>query len=234
MNTQRKEGKEMKIGIIGAGRMAQSVGLLAAKAGHQVMLSNSRGPETIRHIGQQIGCEVGTVDEVAAFGEMIVAAIHLQMSPAIPAKPLAGKIVLNPQNYFAHFGSVPELESGELTTAEVLARILPGSKVVKALNSILVEDVVPDAHPHGAKDRRALPIAGDDTEAKATVAIFLDQIGYDSVDVGDLADGWRFERRRAVYCIPLDRIMLEERLATTTRDSFVPDGNWRFDHGIRA
>lgn len=102
MNTQRKEGKEMKIGIIGAGRMAQSIGLLAARAGHQVMLSNSRGPDTIRHIGQQIDCEVGTVDDVAEFGEMIVAAIHLQISPAIPTKPLAGKIVLNPQNYFAH------------------------------------------------------------------------------------------------------------------------------------
>lgn len=224
----------MKIGIIGAGRMAQAVGLLATRAGHQVMLSNSRGPETIRRVGQQIGCEVGTVDDVAAFGEMIVAAIHLQMSPAIPTTPLAGKVVLNPQNYFPHFGPVPELDSGELTTAEVLARLLPGSKVVKALNSILVEDVVPDARPTGAKDRRALPIAGDDADAKAAVATFLDQIGYDSVDAGGLADGWRFERRRPVYCIPLDRIMLEERLVATTRDSFVPDGNWRFDHGIRT
>lgn len=224
----------MKIGIIGAGRMAQAVGLLAARAGHQVMLSNSRGPETIRHIGQQICCEVGTVDDVAAYGEMVVAAIHLQMSAAIPAAPLKGKVVLNPQNYFPYFGPVPELDSGELTTAEVLARLLPDSRVVKALNSILVEDVVPDARPSGAKDRRALPIAGDDAGAKITVATFLDQIGYDSVDAGDLADGWRFERRRAVYCIPLDKAMLEERLAATTRDSFVPDGNWRFDRGIRA
>lgn len=192
----------MKIGIIGAGRMAQAVGLLATAAGHQVMLSNSRGPETIRHIGQQIGCEVGTVDDVAAFGEMIVAAIHLQMSPTIPTTPLAGKVVLNPQNYFPHFGPVPELDSGELTTAEVLARHLPGSKVVKALNSILVGDVVPDARPTGAKDRRALPMAGDDADAKAAVATFLDQIGYDSVDAGGLADGWRFERRRPIYCIP--------------------------------
>lgn len=224
----------MKIGIIGAGRMAQAMGLLAARAGHQVMLSNSRGPETIRYIGQQIGCEVGTVNDVVAFGDMIVAAIHLQISPAIPAAPLAGKIVLNPQNYFPHFGPVQELDSGALTTAEVLARLLPGAKVVKALNSILVEDVVPDARPTGAKDRRALPIAGDDADAKAAVATVLDQIGYDSVNAGGLADGWRFERRRPVYCIPLDRITLEERLAATTRDSFVPDGNWRFDRGIRA
>lgn len=224
----------MKIGIIGAGRMAQAVGLLATRAGHQVMLSNSRGPETILHVGQQIGCEVGTVDDVAEFGELIVAAIHLQMSAAIPAMPLAGKIVLNPQNYFPHFGRVPELDRGELTTAEVLARHLPGSKVVKALNSILVEDVVPDARPTGAKERRALPMAGDHADAKATVATFLDQIGYDSVDTGALADGWRFERRRQVYCIPLNKVMLEERLVATSRDSFVPDGNWRFDRGIRA
>lgn len=96
--------------------------------------------------------------------------------------------MLNPQNYFPHFGPVPALDSGELTTAEVLVKRLPGSKVVKALNSILVEDVVPDARPTGAKDRRALPMAGDDADAKAAVATFLDQIGYDSVDAGGLAE----------------------------------------------
>ena len=225
----------MKVGIIGAGRMAQAVGWLATKAGRQVMLSNSRGPDTIRHIGRKIDCDVGSVDDAATFGELIIAAIYLQMSSAIPASPLEGKIVLNPQNYFTHyFGAVPEIDSGEVTTAEILARHLPDSKVVKTLNSILVEDVVPDARPSGANDRRALPMAGDNAEAKTTVAMFLDQIGYDSVDAGTLADGWRFERRRPVYCIPLNKTMLEQRLAATARDRFVPDGDWRFDRGMRA
>ena len=189
----------MKIGIIGAGRMAQAIGVLAVRAGHHVMLSNSRGPETIRVVGRTIGCDVGTVDEAASFGDMIVAAIHLQMHRALPPEALAGKVVLNPQNYFPHFGSIPEIDAGQITTAEVLARHLPKSNVVKALNSILVEDVVSDALPAGAANRRAVPIAGDDPEAKVSTAAFLDQIGYDAVDAGPLTEGWRLERRRPVY-----------------------------------
>lgn len=65
---------------------------------------------------------------------------------------------------------------------------LPNSKAVKALNSILVKDVVLDARPSGANDRRTLPMVGDDADAKATVATFFDQIVYDSVDAGDLPD----------------------------------------------
>lgn len=224
----------MKIGIIGAGRMAQAVGLLAVRAGHQVMLSNSRGPDTIRAIGRHLGCNVGTVDEAAAYGEMIVAALHLQFYRALPPDALAGKLVLNPQNYFPHFGSVPAIDSGELTTAEVLARHLPRSNVVKALNAILVEEIVPDARPAGVPDRRALPIASDDHNAKAATTTFLNEIGYDTVDAGPLAEGWRFERRRPVYCVPLNMLLLEQRLEATAPGTFVPDGYWLSERGIRV
>jgi predicted dinucleotide-binding enzyme len=125
MNAIGTEGTKMT-GIIGAGRMAQAVGSIAVKAGHQVMLSNSRGPE--RSGVSAIGCEVGTVDDVAAFGEMLIAPIHLQLSSANPATPLKKKAALNPQNSFPHLGPVPELDSVEFATAKVLQRLLPGSK----------------------------------------------------------------------------------------------------------
>lgn len=222
----------MDIGVIGAGQMAQAVGWLAIKAGHRVMLSNSRGPQSLIDLRAALGCEVGSVSEAAAFGDMIFAAMPLQAYRVIPAAPLAGKVVLNPQNYFSHFGRIPELESGELTTAELLARHLPRSHVVKALNAIVVEDVVPDARPGGAVDRRGLPIAGDNDEAKKTAIGFLDQIGYDAVDAGPLAEGWRFERRRPVYCVPLDKTMLAQMLAATTPDAIMPEGHWRYQRGI--
>jgi len=224
----------MKIGIIGAGRMAQAVGRLAVKAGHQVMMSNSRGSESIFDLGEALGCSVGSIDEAAAFGEVVFAAIPLQAYHAIPVEPLFGKVVLNPQNYFPHFGRIPELERGELTTAELLARHLPQSRIVKVLNSILVEEVVPDARPAGAPDRRALPIAGDDKDAKEIVIRLLDQIGYDTVDAGPLAEGWRFERRKPVYCVPLNKSMLEQMLSTTTRAALMPEGHWRYHRGIRG
>ncbi|WP_175701759.1 NADPH-dependent F420 reductase [Burkholderia ambifaria] len=224
----------MKIGIIGAGRMAQSVAWLATRAGYQVMLSNSRGPETIQALCKPLGCEVGRVDEAASYGDIVFAALPLQAYRAVPAEPLEGKIVLNPQNYFPHFGLLPELESGEMTTAEVLAHHLPKSRVIKAFNAILVEEVVPDARPAGAPDRRALPIAGDDADARSATITLLDRLGYDAVDAGPLAEGWRFERRRPVYCVPLDKAMLAPMLAETTRDSMMPEAHWRTHRGMRS
>lgn len=224
----------MNIGIIGAGHMAQAVGLLAIRAGHRVMVSNSRGPQSLSDLRDALDCETGSIAEATAFGDIVFAAIPLQAWRVIPTAPLEGKVVLNPQNYFPQFGSIPELERGELTTAELLARHLPKSHVVKTLNAILVEDIVPDARPAGAKDRRALPVAGNDVAAKKTAVDFLDQIGYDAVDAGMLEDGWKFERRRPVYCVPLNTKMLTEMLAATTRDSLRPEGHWRHERGIRA
>ncbi len=224
----------MKIGIIGAGRMAQSVAWLATRAGYQVMLSNSRGPESIQTLRKPLGCEVGWVNEAAAYGDIVFAALPLQACRAVPAEPLEGKIVLNPQNYFPHFGVLPELESGVMTTADVLARHLPKSRVVKAFNAILVEEVVPDARPAGARDRRALPIAGDDADARSTTIALMDRLGYDAVDGGQLAEGWRFERQRPVYCVPLDKPMLAQLLAETTRDSVMPEAHWLTHRGMRA
>jgi 8-hydroxy-5-deazaflavin:NADPH oxidoreductase len=216
----------MRIGIIGAGRMAQSIGWLAVQAGHDVMLSNSRGPHTLDEPSRRIGCVAGTAYDAAEFGNVVCIAIHLQDYQTVPKAPLVGKTVLNPQNYFPHLGRIAELDCGELTTAELLARHLPESRTVKALNAILAEDLIPDARPAGAEDRRALPIAGDDLKAKSIASRFLDQIGYDTVDAGLLTEGWRFERCRPVYCRPLGTRALQEMLLGTTPDSKVPEGHW--------
>lgn len=224
----------MKIGIIGAGRMAQSVAWLANRAGYQVMLSNSRGPETIQALRHPLGCEVGRLDEAAEYGDIVFAALPLQAYRAVPTEALKGKIVLNPQNYFPHFGYLPEIESGAMTTAEVLAHHLPEARIIKAFNSILVEDVVPDARPPGAPDRRALPIAGDDADARRTTITLMDRLGYDTVDAGPLVEGWRFDRRRPVYCVPLDKVTLANMLAETKRDSIMPEAHWRMHQGMRS
>lgn len=91
-----------------------------------------------------------------------------------------------------------------------------------------------DARPSGAPDRRALPIVGDNDKAKKTSIEFLDQIGYDAVDVGPLSEGWRFERRRPVYCVSLNTSMLTQMLMATTHDAIMPEGHWRYQRGIHA
>jgi predicted dinucleotide-binding enzyme len=142
-------------------------------------------------------------------------------------------VVVDILNYFPHRdGVIAELEAGELTTSELLARQLPGTRVVKALNSITAEDLLKDVRPVGAVERRAMPIASDDIDAKSIVCEFVNQLGFDSVDAGVLADSWRFERFRPVYCVALDQETMKAVLAATTRENRVPDGYWLFNRKV--
>ena len=211
----------MKIGIIGAGFVGRAIGKLAVGAGHQVMLSNSRGPQTLFSLRYAVGCEVGTVEEAAAFGDVVVVAIPLSAIGTLPVAALAGKVVIDTDNYYwERDGRIAELDRQETTTSELLARYLPTSRIVKAFNAIPMNDLESGGRPAGAPDRRALPIAGDDAEGKAIAGARLKAFGFDVVDVGPLAEGWRFERDRPAYCVPLDRAALEKTLAGTTRDDW--------------
>lgn len=208
----------MKIGIIGAGFVGRAVGTLAVRAGHQVMLSNSRGPQTLFSLRYAVGCEVGTVDEAAAFGEIVVVAIPLAAYRSVPVAPLAGKIVIDTDNYYPERdGRIPELDVGTTTTSELLAHHLPQSRIVKAFNAVRMVDLEANGRPAGAPDRYALPLAGDDPEGKAIAARLYDEFGFDAVDAGPLGEGWRFERGRPVYCVPLTAAALQAALAKTIR-----------------
>lgn len=209
----------MRIGIIGAGFVGRAIGKLAVHTGHQVMLSNSRGPETMFSLRYAVGGEVGTVEEAAAFGDVVVIAIPLSVYRSVPAAPLAGKIVIDANNYYhERDGRFPELDAQATTTSELLAGHLPRSRVVKAFNAITMKDIESDGRPAGAPDRRALPLAGDDAEAKSVAIGLYEAFGFDAVDVGPLAEGWRFERGRPAYCVPFNRADLQKVLAATTRD----------------
>lgn len=204
----------MRIGIIGAGFIARAVASIAMKAGHDVMVSNSRGPETLFSLIGSTGCQAGTTEEAAAFGELVLVAIPLKVYQTIPVEPLDGKIVLDANNYYPQRdGQIVELDRGETTTSELLARHLPKSKVVKAFNAITAADIEKDGRPAGSEDRRALPIAGDDVEAKKAVAELLDQLGFDVIDAGPLAEGRRFQKDTPAYCVPLGSETMREALA---------------------
>lgn len=208
----------MKIGIIGAGFVGRAIGKLATNAGHQVMLSNSRGPHTLFSLPYATGCQVGTIEEAAAFGDIVIVAIPLSAYRSVPAKPLTGKVVIDANNYYPERdGHIAELDRQETTTSELLARQLPTSRVVKAFNAIPMNDFETGGLPPKASNRRALPIAGDDDEGKRIATALLDTFGFDVVDAGPLSEGWRFERDTPVYCIPLNKKSLIAGLAATRR-----------------
>ena len=218
----------MKIGIIGAGFVGKAVARLALEAGYDVMVSNSRGVKSLASVPSGIGARIGTVADAADFGDMVLVAIPLDQYKTIPVEPLAGKTVIDAINYYPERdGSVPDLDTRRKATSELLADHLPSSHVVKAFNAILAKDLEKDGRRAGTADRRALPIAGDDVDAKARVMDLVDQLGFDPVDAGSLADSWRFERAKPAYCIPLNIEQLGRALPAAERNVDLPEGAWR-------
>jgi predicted dinucleotide-binding enzyme len=190
------------IGFIGAGHIGAQVARLAVASGYDVVLSNSRGPETLTALVQELGARAraGTPAEAAAAGSIVVVSIPLKNYRSVPVAPLAGKVVIDTKNYYPQRdGHIPELDDESTTTAELLQAHLPASKVVKAFNHIYARELTTDGRPAGTPNRRALVIAGDDLEAKATVTRLLDQFGFDTVDAGPLKEGWRIQRDTPGY-----------------------------------
>ena len=206
----------MKIGIIGAGFVGRAISKLALAAGHQVMLSNSRDPKTLFTLTRTTQCEAGTPQQAAEFGDVVVIAIPLEAYRSVPAAPLVGKVVIDANNYYPdRDGRIPELDQHQTTTSEMLAKHLPESRVIKAFNAIRMDDLLNDGLPASAAERRALPIAGDDAQGKVIVTALLDEFGFDVVDAGGLAEGWRFEAGTPVYCVPLNQEQLKVGLQAT-------------------
>lgn len=190
------------IGFIGSGHIGSQVARLAVASGYDVVLSNSRGPETLSDLVRELGpkARAATVEEAARIGDVVVVSIPLKAIDRVPAAPLAGKIVIDTNNYYPQRdGRFPELDAEQKTTSELLQERLPSSKVVKAFNHIYARELTTDGSPAGTPNRRALVIAGNDAGAKATVTKMLDQFGFDTVDAGPLSESWRIQRDTPGY-----------------------------------
>ncbi|MFJ1596648.1 NADPH-dependent F420 reductase [Streptomyces sp. NPDC088261] len=193
------------LGLIGSGHIGGTLARLGVAAGLDVVLSNSRGPETLTDLVAELGprARAATAKEAAEAGDWVVVTVPLKHYDQVPVKPLAGKVVIDTNNYYPQRdGAIPELDEERTTTSELLQRHLPQSYVVKAFNNIMYTHLASLARPSGAPDRSVLPIAGDHADAKATAARLIDQLGYDTFDTGVLADSWRFQRDTPAYVIP--------------------------------
>jgi 8-hydroxy-5-deazaflavin:NADPH oxidoreductase len=193
------------VGIIGSGMIGGTVARLSVAAGHHVVVSNSRGPETLAELVAELGplATAGTAGQAAEAGDLVVVSVPVKAFSEVPAKPLAGKPVLDTGNYYPQRdGNLEELDTAAITSSGLLQRDLPDAHVVKVFNNIFFRHLRSLARPHGAADRSALPIAGDDEGAKAAVTAFLDSIGYDAVDAGPVAESWRQEPGTPAYGTP--------------------------------
>ncbi|WP_100487822.1 NADPH-dependent F420 reductase [Sporolactobacillus pectinivorans] len=193
----------MKISFIGSGNIGKTVARCFIKAGHTVVMSNSRGPETLSDLVQELGPQAtaATAEQAAREGEIVVVTVPLFALPKVPVEAMAGKTVIDTMNYYPQRdGRIKELDNGSTTTSELTAKHLPQSHVVKAFNSIFATEIETTARPENDPQRRTLPIAGDDAAAKKTVTDLLQSIGFDVYDAGALHEGFRFQNGTPAYC----------------------------------
>lgn len=196
----------MNIGIIGSGNIGATTARLFAEAGHQVAVSNSRGPESLRELVAGIGprARAATTEEAADFGDVVLVAIPFFAYETLPTDRLAGKIVVDATNYYP--GRDGEMGLGGLGSSELLARHLPDVRIVKAFNTMYYETLAAGGDPSD-NVRLVLFVAGDDEEAKAVVSGLIEGIRFTPVDVGTLEDGRKQQPGSPVYNVP----MSEER-----------------------
>jgi predicted dinucleotide-binding enzyme len=190
------------LGIIGSGNIGTAVARLAVAENITVLIANSRGPESLADLIAELGplATASTVEEVAAQGDVVVLSVPLTAYPSIEASLLDGKVVLDTSNYYPfRDGRVAVLDTETVTTSELIQQHFHGARLVKAFNNILAHHIPLLARSSGAPDRTALPVAGDDTEAKEEAQRLIDRLGFDTVDAGTLTESWRFEPEAAAY-----------------------------------
>ncbi|MEP6477896.1 MAG: NAD(P)-binding domain-containing protein [Rhodoglobus sp.] len=207
------------IGFIGAGHIGSQVARKAIENGYDVVLSNSRGPETLSDLIAELGpkARAATTAEAAEAADIAVVTIPFGKFADVPVAPLAGKIVIDTNNYYhERDGHVPALDTGTDTSTGLLQKHLPQSQVVKGFNHIGSEAITTDGTPAGTPNRRALAASSDHPEATAALTKLYDQFGFDTVDVGPLSESWRVQRDQPAYVVRQNAEELRANLAKAT------------------
>lgn len=183
----------MKIGIIGAGHIGGNAAKLFAEAGHEIAIANSRSPETLTDLIEEIGenAKAVTVEEAADFGDIVFVSIPFGKYKELPADKFEGKIVIDSNNYYPdRDGKFEEIDNNKITSSELLAEHLKGAKIVKAFNTIWFEHLKTQGNKDvPTEERRVIFVCGDDADAKKKVSALIEEIGFGAYDTGSLSEG---------------------------------------------
>lgn len=182
------------IGIIGAGEVGSQIARAAIAAGYEVVIANSRGPETLQELIDELGpsARAATAAGAATAGDFVIVAVPLELVNNLPVAELAGKVVLDTNNYMAwRDGHFAVIDSGKKSEHELRQEHLPTSKVVKAFTHIQAPRLFVSARPAGDPDRHALSVSSDFPDAVELVTRLYDQLGFDTVNNSPLSESWR-------------------------------------------
>lgn len=210
----------MKISLIGAGNIGGALANRFGTAGHQVMIANSRGPDTLAALAGKTGATAGSVEDAVSGAAVVVVTIPLHKIPDLPrdlfANAPADLVVIDTSNYYPQQrdGKLDGIEDGGTESGWVEQHL--GHPVVKAFNSIIAQHLLESGKPAGTPGRIALAVAGDDPQAKATVMGLIDGIGFDAADAGSITDSWRQQPGSPGYLKDYDIAGVRRALAEAT------------------
>jgi predicted dinucleotide-binding enzyme len=212
----------MKIGIIGSGPIGAYLASAFVKGRHQVSIANSRGPASLKQLAGEIGAEAATVEEAIKNQQVIVVAIPTKNVPGLP-KNLFNKlpqdvVVIDTGNYYPALrdGTIPSLEQSGIDSLWVQEQL--GFPVVKVFNTIFATSLKAKGKPESKKDRIALAVSGDNAKAKDVVFKLVDELGFDSFDIGTIAQSWKQQPGSSIYCRDISLAELERRVAEMRTD----------------
>jgi len=198
----------MQIGIIGAGQIGGTLTGRLTRLGHKVFVSNSRGPATLAGLANETGAQAVTVEEAARMGEVVVVTIPEAKVRDLPKNLFDSVpdsvVVIDTGNYYPQQrdGRIEEIERGMPESGWVERQL--GRPAVKAFHNIYAQHLMDLGRPAGAPGRIALPVAGDDSRAKAVVVKLVDELGFEGVDAGGLDESWKQQPGTPVYIKDFD------------------------------
>ncbi|MFT4112474.1 NADPH-dependent F420 reductase [Silvibacterium sp.] len=193
----------MKIGIVGAGNIGSALARHFRERQHTVLIANSRSPETLSALAHATGAMPVALSDMARGVDLLIIAIPMKSVPLLPKEFLDGlpatSPILDTGNYYPlRDGRIAAIDKG-MIESEWVASLL-GRPVLKVFNNIVADSLLRKGLPRGSKHRIALPISGDDATAKRRVIALIDEIGFDALDAGPLAESWRQQPGTPAYC----------------------------------
>jgi predicted dinucleotide-binding enzyme len=205
----------MRVGIVGAGNVGSTLTRRLTQLGHEVLVANSRGPETLRGLAEDTGATAATARDALRDAELVVIAIPEMAIPGFDAGLLDaradGAPIVDTGNYYPRRdGLISAIEGGTPESRWVAEQL--GQPVIKAFNNIYAGHLLKLGTPRGSPDRVALPVAGDHADAKAKVTGVVDELGFDPVDAGGLDESWRQQPGTPCYGADLDAERLRRAL----------------------